>query len=308
MPPDRAAQRVRFFDQYRSYVINYNLGKDLVRRYIGARRHRRPSRRSAGRSSRSCSPRRGCRPACGEGRVPRRRLVRGRWRCLPGRLRLRLHVGPRRHADPLGRLQLLRLPALLVHPRRHHARRRRRRLLRGCVPGIHRDHPLARHPALGQRASDRRRADAGAVLPVAHALSRWTNLSPDGFTLYYQHAAGLAGRRWTFAGPVGARRAAPPPLRARRRGGDDRRVLFGTNLYHYATFDSSSATRTRSSWSPRCSTSPSAGTVADPATSLLLGLVRGFIVLTRHTNVLFLLVIPLYGVAAYVVRRRAVLR
>ena len=37
MPHDRAAQRVRFFDQYRSYVINYNLGKDLVRRYIESR-------------------------------------------------------------------------------------------------------------------------------------------------------------------------------------------------------------------------------------------------------------------------------
>ena len=34
MPKDRAAQRVRFFDQYRSYVINYNHGKDLVRRFI----------------------------------------------------------------------------------------------------------------------------------------------------------------------------------------------------------------------------------------------------------------------------------
>ena len=32
--PERAAQRVRFFDQYRSYVINYNLGQDLVREYI----------------------------------------------------------------------------------------------------------------------------------------------------------------------------------------------------------------------------------------------------------------------------------
>jgi hypothetical protein len=36
MPHDRAAQRVRFFDQYRSYVINYNYGKDLVRKYIEA--------------------------------------------------------------------------------------------------------------------------------------------------------------------------------------------------------------------------------------------------------------------------------
>ncbi|HVF91385.1 MAG TPA: hypothetical protein VNH22_15075 [Blastocatellia bacterium] len=32
--PERAAQRVSFFDQYRSYVINYNLGQDLVRDYI----------------------------------------------------------------------------------------------------------------------------------------------------------------------------------------------------------------------------------------------------------------------------------
>ena len=41
----RAEQRVRFFDQYRSYVINYNLGKDLVRAYVermgGTRRQTR---------------------------------------------------------------------------------------------------------------------------------------------------------------------------------------------------------------------------------------------------------------------------
>lgn len=34
MPPDRAAQRVKFIEKYRSYVINYNLGKDMVARYI----------------------------------------------------------------------------------------------------------------------------------------------------------------------------------------------------------------------------------------------------------------------------------
>ena len=37
MPRPRAEQRVRFFDQYRSYVINYNLGKDMVREFIEAR-------------------------------------------------------------------------------------------------------------------------------------------------------------------------------------------------------------------------------------------------------------------------------
>jgi hypothetical protein len=32
----RAEQRIRFIEQYRSYVINYNLGKDMVARYIAA--------------------------------------------------------------------------------------------------------------------------------------------------------------------------------------------------------------------------------------------------------------------------------
>lgn len=32
--PERATQRVDFFETYRSYVINYNLGEDMVRRYV----------------------------------------------------------------------------------------------------------------------------------------------------------------------------------------------------------------------------------------------------------------------------------
>ena len=34
MPKPRAEQRTRFFDAYRSYVINYNLGQDLVKQYV----------------------------------------------------------------------------------------------------------------------------------------------------------------------------------------------------------------------------------------------------------------------------------
>jgi hypothetical protein len=37
MSPDRARQRTRFFDQYRSYVINYNLGQDMVRHFVESR-------------------------------------------------------------------------------------------------------------------------------------------------------------------------------------------------------------------------------------------------------------------------------
>lgn len=34
---DRATQRIKFFDAYRSYVINYNLGQDMVAHYIESR-------------------------------------------------------------------------------------------------------------------------------------------------------------------------------------------------------------------------------------------------------------------------------
>ncbi len=43
--PARAAQRVRFIDQYRSYVINYNLGKDMVASYIEKRAGSDPEKR-----------------------------------------------------------------------------------------------------------------------------------------------------------------------------------------------------------------------------------------------------------------------
>jgi len=36
-PRDRAEQRTRFFDEYRSYVINYNFGQDLVKAYVEKR-------------------------------------------------------------------------------------------------------------------------------------------------------------------------------------------------------------------------------------------------------------------------------
>ena len=44
---ERAEQRTRFFDTYRSYVINYNLGKDLVRAHVEARAGADPQRRWA---------------------------------------------------------------------------------------------------------------------------------------------------------------------------------------------------------------------------------------------------------------------
>jgi hypothetical protein len=125
---------------------------------------------------------------------------------------------------------------------------------------------------------------------IAHALTRWTNLSPDGFTLYYEHAAGLSGLFWTIAGLgiLGAvlRRHFTAPVSAATLV----TLVFGTNLFHYATFDSSYShpysfclfaafldvvdrwDRDRRSW-----------------TAALAGVIAGLIVLVRHTNVLLLI-------------------
>jgi hypothetical protein len=43
--PERARQRLKFIEQYRSYVINYNLGKDLVRQYVEAKGGKDPQKR-----------------------------------------------------------------------------------------------------------------------------------------------------------------------------------------------------------------------------------------------------------------------
>jgi hypothetical protein len=34
MTPEKADKRIDFVERYRSYVINYNLGKDIVKNYI----------------------------------------------------------------------------------------------------------------------------------------------------------------------------------------------------------------------------------------------------------------------------------
>jgi hypothetical protein len=45
MEPARAQQRVKFIQRYRSDVINYNLGEDMVHRYIEIRSSTDPEKR-----------------------------------------------------------------------------------------------------------------------------------------------------------------------------------------------------------------------------------------------------------------------
>jgi hypothetical protein len=139
---------------------------------------------------------------------------------------------------------------------------------------------------------------------VGHGLTKWTNLSPDGFTFYYQHAAGLAGAFWTVAGLVVLADI------LRRRFSDwvtaatIVALLFGTNLYHYATYDSSYShsysffllaafLSLTDRWFRNLDCEAGSRQLA---TTVLLGVVTGLIVLTRHTNVIFLILFPLYGV------------
>ena len=41
VPPERARKRIDFFNAYRSYIINYSLGMDMVRQYVDRRVHQR---------------------------------------------------------------------------------------------------------------------------------------------------------------------------------------------------------------------------------------------------------------------------
>ncbi len=135
---------------------------------------------------------------------------------------------------------------------------------------------------------------------VGHGLTKWSNLSPDGFTFYYQHAAGLSGVWWTLAGLFVLWRALARRFSDGVTAATLSALLLGTGLYHYATFDSS--------YSHAYSFFLLAAFLwltdrwhedRRVLLSMLLGLVAGLIVLTRHTNAIFLLVFPLYGVTGW---------
>jgi len=144
---------------------------------------------------------------------------------------------------------------------------------------------------------------------VGHGLTKWSNLSPDGFTFYYQHAAGLAGVFWAIAGLFVLRRLLLRYFSETVTAATLLALLVGTNLYHYATYDSSYSHAysfflfasflyvTDRWWDSRLEPLPVVVRHAPHGSlSMLLGLLAGLIVLTRHTNALLLLIVPLYGV------------
>ncbi len=147
------------------------------------------------------------------------------------------------------------------------------------------------------------------VFPLAHALTRWSNLTPDGFSLYYQHGAGLAGLAWCIAGLVMLRRLLLQYFRDTVVTVTLLAILLGTNLLHYATFDASYSHAYSfflfAAFLNLCARWHDAPTTRH---SVLLGTSAGMIVLTRHTNVMFLLVFLLYGVSSRATIRETVAR
>jgi hypothetical protein len=142
---------------------------------------------------------------------------------------------------------------------------------------------------------------------AAHALTKWTNLSADGFTLYYQHAVGLSGLIWTLAGLVVLRRMLLRHFTDAVTAATLATLLLGTNLYHYATFDSSySHAYSFFLFSAFLDLTERWHERRDWSRAILIGLTGGLMVLTRHTNVLFLLCLPLFGVTSVESLRRRV--
>lgn len=142
---------------------------------------------------------------------------------------------------------------------------------------------------------------------LAHALTLWSNLPPDGFSLYYQMAASVSGLCYGAAGlailgrvlerhvPVGVVLATLAT------------ITFGTNYFHYLTLDATFSHAygfflvaallwvTERWWS-----SP------DRASTLLLGLVVGALFLVRHSHLLLVLIPALYRPSGLWERRTAI--
>jgi hypothetical protein len=135
---------------------------------------------------------------------------------------------------------------------------------------------------------------------VGHLATRLSHETPDGFSFYYQQAAGLAGLAYLLAGLAVVRRLLsrhfPTPVALATLTV----MTWGTNLFHYGVYDSGFShiysfflvavliVLTERWW-------------LEPSLSLAfgLGMTSAAIFLTRHTNVLFLALVPLYGVTSW---------
>jgi hypothetical protein len=135
---------------------------------------------------------------------------------------------------------------------------------------------------------------------VADRLTLWSNLPRDGFSLYYQHGAALAAVAYFLLGLALLRRMLSEMFSDGVVLATLVCVTWGTNLFHYAVFDGTFSHAFAfflvCLWIwlvERWWQTPT------PACSLALGGVAALNVLVRHTNAIYLLALPLYGIVGW---------
>lgn len=120
---------------------------------------------------------------------------------------------------------------------------------------------------------------------VAHGLTRWSNLSPNGFSFYYVHAAGLAGLCYVVAGLWLLQRLLARHYSANVVLATLATLLAGTSLFHYATFDSTWSHAFSFALCAALLERLDAGAPGRSRDAAAIGAIAGLLVLVRHTNV-----------------------
>lgn len=167
---------------------------------------------------------------------------------------------------------------------------------------------IIRWPATGRWVNAHPIGVAVQMIPffaAATALSWWSNLARDGFSFYYEHFAGLSGLVYFLAGLAVLRWLLGKHFSDEVVLATLVTITWGTNLFHYGVYDSAYS----HAFSFFLITTLVALTErwwTDSAwrVSLALCAVAALIVLTRHPNAIFLMIVPLYGVTSWSALRR----
>jgi hypothetical protein len=162
---------------------------------------------------------------------------------------------------------------------------------------------LIRWPGTSRWVNPHPMGEALMLVPffwIADFLTWWSNLPRDGFSFYYQVIVGFAGVVYFIAGVVLLRRVLDQSFSSGITLAALVSIIFGTNLFHYATYDSIFSHAFSFCLCaallylvPRWYKEPNG------QRSFLLGALCGLIVLVRHTNALLLLFPLLYGIDSW---------
>lgn len=133
---------------------------------------------------------------------------------------------------------------------------------------------------------------------TAHIISKLAGLPTDGYSKYYQILCGLAGLFYSLLGILIIKKILEKYFNKKIIIFAILTILFGTNLYHFSTFDSDySHAFSFFLFSAILYLTPKF--YENPKKykySILLGISAGMIPLIRTSNAIFLIIIPLYGI------------